>query len=61
MEEWTIGTFWGQVQFYLFFFPIAALWKSLKWNIIQQIKKTSGLTPTKIFRSVMEKIKNIYW
>ena len=41
--EQTISTFWGQVQF-LFFFPIAALWNSWKWNVIQQIKNVSWWT-----------------
>ena len=43
MEERTIGVFWGQVQFYFYFFPNRHTLKFLKMNVIQQIKKNCGL------------------
>ena len=45
--------FGRKFNFYFYFFPIAALWKSWKWNAIQQIKKIVALHCLKPFKSIM--------
>ena len=46
MEEQTIGTFKAKINI----FPIATLWMSSKWNLIQQIKKTVALCYPQIWK-----------